>query len=71
MIKADASRRRGVPGRVGLLPETTNHAVRECVAVRYDTAFGTATPLVPKFISPGGPASCWTNVCVSRIFLDL
>src|SRR5579872_4094848 len=61
MIKADANRQRSVPGSEGLPPEAANHAVREYLAVLDDAAFGGATPVVPKFISPADPASRWTG----------
>ena len=61
MVKADANRQRGVPGTDGLPPEAANHAVREYLAVLDDAAFGAATPVVPKFISPADPASRWTG----------
>ena len=61
MIKADANRQRSVPGSEGLPPEAANHAVREYLAVLDDAAFGAATPVVPKFISPADPASRWTG----------
>jgi hypothetical protein len=57
MIKADANRQRGVPGGEGLPPEAANHAVREYLAVLDDAAFGAATPVVPKFVSPADPAA--------------
>lgn len=60
MIKADVNRQRSVPGSEGLPPEAANHAVREYLAVLDDAAFGAATPIVPKFISPADPASRWT-----------
>jgi transposase len=59
-IKADVNRQRSVPGSQGLPPEAANHAVREYLAVLDDAAFGAATPVVPKFISPADPASRWT-----------
>jgi transposase len=61
MIKADANRQRGVPGDEGLPPEAANHAVREYLTVLDDAAFGAATPVVPKFISPADPAARWTG----------
>jgi len=59
MIKADANRQRGVPGKEGLSPDAANHAVREHLVVLHDAAFGAATPVVPKFISPADPAAGW------------
>src|SRR5229473_3030191 len=61
MIKADANRQRCVPGSEWQAPEAANHAVREYLAVLDDTAFGAATPVVPKFISPADPAARWTG----------
>ena len=60
LIRADANRQNGVPGKDGLPPEAANHAVREYLAVLDDAAFGAATPVVPKFISPADPAARWT-----------
>src|SRR5437773_5498453 len=60
MIKADANRQRSVPGSEWLAPEAASHAVREYLAVLDDAAFGAATPVVPKFISPADPAARWT-----------
>ncbi len=57
MIKADANRQRSVPGAEWLAPEAANHAVREYLAVLEDAAFGAATPVGPKFVSPADPAS--------------
>jgi transposase len=61
MIKADANRQRCVPGSEWQAPEAANHAVREYLAVLDDAAFGAATPVVPKFISPADPGSRWTG----------
>lgn len=61
MIKADANRQRCVPGSEGLPPDAANHAIAEYLAVLDDAAFGAATPVVPKFISPADPASRWTG----------
>jgi hypothetical protein len=61
MIKADANRQRSAPGSEWQAPEAANHAVREYLAVLDDAAFGAATPVVPKFVSPADPASRWTG----------
>ena len=45
----------------GLPPEAASRAVREYLAVLDDAAFGAATPVVPKFISPADPAARWTG----------
>ena len=61
LIKADANRQRGVRGAEGLPAEATSRAIAEYLAVLDDAAFGAATPVVPKFISPADPASRWTG----------
>ena len=61
LIKADASRQKGVEGTGGLPPENVSRAAREYLAVLDDAAFGAATPVVPKFVSPADPASRWTG----------
>ena len=61
LIKADANRQNGVEGQQGLPPEISSRAVDEYLAVLDDAAFGGATELVPKFISPSDPAARWTS----------
>ena len=61
LIKADANRQRCVPGEEGLPPEAASCAIDEYLAVLDDAAFGAATPVTPKFISPADPASRWTG----------
>jgi transposase len=59
MVVADAHRQRGVADRDALDP-ASNRAVSEYLAVLDDAAFGGATPVEPKFISPTDPAARWT-----------
>ena len=61
LIAADANRQRCVPGEQGLPPEAASRAIDEYLAVLDDAAFGGATPVTPKFISPADPASRWTG----------
>ena len=61
LIKADASRQKGVVAAEWTAPETTRRAVEEYLTVLDDAAFGAATPVVPKFISPADPAARWTG----------
>jgi len=61
LIKADANRQRGVKGSQGLPPELSNRAVDEYLAVLDDVAFGGATDVTPKFLSPADPAARWTG----------
>ena len=59
MIVADAHRQRGVATPDQLDP-AANRAVTEYLATLDDAAFGAATPVEPKFISPVDPAARWT-----------
>jgi transposase len=61
LIKADANRQRGTEGDQWIPPEKTSRAVEEYLAVLDDAAFGAATPVTPKFISPADPAARWTG----------
>ena len=59
MIVADAHRQRGVASS-GQLDPASNRAVTEYLAVLDDAAFGGATRVEPKFVSPTDPAARWT-----------
>jgi transposase len=61
LIKADANRQRGVEGDQWAAPEKSSRAVEEYLAVLDDAAFGAATPVTPKFVSPADPAARWTG----------
>ena len=61
LIKADANRQRGIEGDQWVAPEKSSRAVEEYLAVLDDAAFGAATPVTPKFISPADPAARWTG----------
>ena len=56
IIVADAHRRRSV-GKVADLDPTSSRAVAEYLSVLNDAAFGGATPIEPKAISPTDPAA--------------
>lgn len=60
LIKADASRQKGVEGSRGLPPEATSRAIDEYLSVLDDAAFGAASEVTPKFVSPADPAARWT-----------
>lgn len=60
MIRADAHRQKGVAGPDELDPCNASRAVSEYLTVLDDTAFGAATDVAPKFISPTDPAARWT-----------
>jgi transposase len=68
LIKADANRQNGVEGEKGLPPQAAGRAVEEYLAVLDDAAFGAATEIVPKFISPADPAARWTGAHGGQAF---
>jgi transposase len=68
LIRADASRQKGVEGLNGLPPEATSRAVREYLVVLDDAAYGTASDVTPKFISPADPAARWTGAHGGQAF---
>jgi len=68
LIKADANRQRGVPGTDGHGDLSPARAVKEYIAVLDDAAFGGATQVTPKFISPSDPAARWTGAHGGQAF---
>src|SRR6478735_9849620 len=68
LIKADANRQNGIEGEKGLPSEATGRAVAEYLAVLDDAAFGAATEVTPKFISPADPAARWTGAHGGQAF---
>jgi transposase len=67
LIKADANRQKGIEG-ARLPPEAASRAVDEYLAVLDDAAFGAATDVPPKFISPADPAARWTGAHGGQAF---
>jgi transposase len=64
LIAADANKQRSVPGREWDRkrdPETASRAVKEYLATLDDAAFGAASDVTPKFVSPSDPAAQWTG----------
>ena len=68
LIKADANRQNGIEGEKGLPPAATGRAVEEYLAVLDDAAFGAATEVTPKFVSPSDPAARWTGAHGGQAF---
>jgi transposase len=68
LIKADANRQKGIEGEKGLSSDATGRAVQEYLAVLDDAAFGAATEVMPKFISPADPAARWTGAHGGQAF---
>jgi len=64
LIQADANKQRSVPGAQWDKQrnlDRASRATKEYVATLDDAAFGAASDVVPKFISPSDPASQWTG----------
>ena len=68
LIKADANRQKGVEGDKGLAAQAASRAIDEYLAVLDDAAFGAATEVTPKFISPADPAARWTGAHGGQAF---
>jgi hypothetical protein len=64
LIAADANKQRSIPGsewQKTRNPETASRAVKEYLATLDDAAFGAASEVRPKFVSPSDPAAQWTG----------
>jgi transposase len=68
LIAADANKQRSVPGPEWEAKEDTGRSVQEYLAVLDDAAFGAASPVTPKFISPSDPAAQWTGAHKGHAF---
>jgi transposase len=64
LIQADANRQRSLPGsdwQAQNHPQDAPRAVREYLATLNEAAWGAATDVEPKFVSPSDPAAQWTG----------
>ena len=64
LIQADANKQRSIPGsewQRDVRFETAGRAVKEYLATLDDAAFGAASDVTPKFVSPSDPAAQWTG----------
>jgi transposase len=64
LIVADANKQRSIPGKEWDKErdaEAASQAVKEYLATLDDAAFGAASDVTPKFISPSDPAAQWTG----------
>jgi transposase len=64
LIVADANKQRSIAGedwRRDRDPKRSSRAVKEYLATLDDTAWGAASDVVPKFVSPSDPAAQWTG----------
>jgi transposase len=71
LIAADANKHRSIPGgewNKVIDPEQASRAVKEYLATLDDPAFGRASAVTPKFISPSDPAAQWTGALRNAAF---
>jgi transposase len=64
LIAADANKQRSISGEDWHRdrdPKRSSRAVREYLTTLDDTAWGAASDVVPKFVSPSDPAAQWTG----------
>jgi transposase len=64
LIVADANKQRSIPGSEwNKAPDSpgASRAMKEYLATLDDAAFGAASAVVPKFVSPSDPAAQWTG----------
>jgi transposase len=64
LIQADANKQRSIAGqdwRRDRDPARSSRAVKEYLATLDDPAWGAASDVVPKFVSPSDPAAQWTG----------
>jgi len=71
LIAADANKQRSLSGDdwdCRPLPENATRAVEEYMATLDDAAFGAASEVRPKFVSPSDPAAQWTGANKGQAF---
>src|SRR6478609_8527862 len=68
LIAADANKQRSVPGDEWQADADAGRAVQEYLATLDDAAFGAASPVTPKFVSPSDPAAQWTGAHKGHAF---
>jgi transposase len=64
LIVADANKQRSIPGSAWskeLDAQAVSRATKEYLATLDDAAFGAASGVTPKFVSPSDPAAQWTG----------
>jgi hypothetical protein len=71
LIEADANKHRSIPGtqwNKDINPEQAQRAVKEYLARLDDPAYGAASEVTPKFVSPSDPAAQWTGALRDAAF---
>jgi len=64
LIVADANKQRSIPGsewKKDCDPQAASRAVKEYLSTLDHAAFGAASDVTPKFVSPSDPAAQWTG----------
>ncbi len=64
LIVADANKQRSIPGsewNKARDPQGASRAVKDYLTTLDDAAFGAASDVTPKFVSPSDPAAQWTG----------
>jgi transposase len=71
LIQADANKHRSIPGAEwskDIDPRQAHRAVKEYLATLDDPAYGAASSVTPKFVSPSDPAAQWTGALRNAAF---
>src|SRR5579863_3675516 len=71
LIQADANKHRSIPGaewNKDIDPEQARRAVKEYLATLDAPAYGAASDVTPKFVSPSDPAAQWTGALRNAAF---
>ena len=71
LIEADANKCRSIPGtdwNTNRNRATASRTVREYLDRLDDAAFGAASKVTPKFVSPSDPAAQWTGAMKDKAF---
>jgi hypothetical protein len=71
LIEADANKHRSIPGaqwNKNIDPGLAHRAVKEYLATLDDPAYGAASEVTPKFVSPSDPAAQWTGALRDAAF---
>lgn len=71
LIQADANKQRSIPGsewQKTCDPKTASRPMQEYLATLDDAAFGAASDVTPKFVSPSDPAAQWTGAMRGPVF---
>ena len=71
LIEADANKHRSIPGAQwskNIDPGLAHRAVKEYLATLDDPAYGAASEVTPKFVSPSDPAAQWTGALRDAAF---